>query len=281
VRNVVVALWVALGVCATGPVAPSRVQAQDQTPQGQAQPQSQTPSLKPLTRMQVDDLVASGLESETLAKVVHERGIDFEPTDRYLATLRSQGAMQTLIDALRTATPEPLSKPQLLRSLASGTPQDDLVVMVERRGIDFKPTPEDLDTLRIAGAEDPLCQAVQHAKQGRPAPSGDSSPGRVYDVGEDVTVPIPIYHPDPPLTNEAREENFSPVARLYVTISRDGDVTDVRLTKGLGHGLDRKALETVKTWKFRPGMHDGSPVAVRMKMDVNFASNAQPAPASE
>jgi TonB family protein len=281
------ALSVALGIYATGLAAPSQAQPQDQAaPPPQAalpsQTEVQTQTLKPLTRMQVDDLVASGLDSESLAKVVHERGIDFQPTDRYLETLRSQGAMQTLIDALRTATPDPLSKAQLLKSLAAGTPQDDLVSMVERRGVDFKPSPEDIDTLRIAGAEDPLCQAVQRAKQGRPsAANNDTSAGRVYDVGEDVTAPIPIYHPDPPLTAQARKAKVAPVANLFITIGRDGDVQDVRLAKGLGLGLDKKAVDTVKTWKFRPGMHDGSPVPVRMKMAVSFAANVQSVPLPE
>lgn len=271
------ALWMALGLCAAAPFAWSQAQDQEeQTAPAQA--------AKPLTRTQVDDLVASGLDSETLAKVVHERGIDFQPTDRYLETLRSQGAMQTLIDALRSATPNPLSKAQLLKSLASGTPQDDLVGMVDRRGVDFKPTSDDIDTLRIAGAEDPLCQAVQHAKLGAPAPAStadDHSPGHIYDAGEDATAPVPIYHPDPPLTVQARKANLAPVANVLITVGRDGDVQDVRLAKGIGHGLDKRALDTVRTWKFRPGMHDGYPVAVRMKMEVTFASNDQSAPSSE
>ena len=44
---------------------------------------------------------------------------------------------------------------------------------------------------------------------------------------------------------------------------------------------DEKAIETVKTWKFRPGMHDGSPVPVRIKMAVSFAAHAQSVPLPE
>lgn len=276
-RKVATALLLTLGVCATalanGPVA----QAQDTSAS-----QAQTQTLKPLSRSQVDDLVTSGLDSESLAKVVRERGIDFEPTDRYLETLRSEGAMQTLIDALRSSTPDPVTKAELLKSLANSTPQDDLVGMVDRRGIDFKPTTEDVDTLRIAGAEDQLCQAVRHAKvSASSVAKANTSPGHIYEVSDDVTAPIPIYHPDPPLTDEARKINRNPVANVLITVSRDGDVQDVHLAKNLGMGLDRSALDTLRTWKFRPGMHDGYPVPVQMKMAVRFASSGEQSRASE
>ena len=231
---------------------------------------------KPLSKTQIDDLVASGLDSGTIAKVVSERGIDFEPTDRYLDILRSAGAMQVLIDALRSATPAPMSKAQLLHALAGGMPQDDLAAMVERRGIDFKPTPQDLDTLRIAGAGDKLYQAVARARQSAAASSPASgsksgSPGgTVYEVGGDVMAPVPIYHPDPSYSDEARRAKYSGVVQLAIVVNTDGDVTDARLEKPIGYGLDQKAVETVKTWKFKPATRNGTPVPVRLLTEVTF-----------
>ena len=231
---------------------------------------------KPLTRTQVDDLVASGLDSGTIAKVVSERGIDFEPTDRYLDILRSQGAMQVLIDALRSATPAPMSKAQLLHTLAGGMPQDDLAAMVERRGIDFKPTPQDLDTLRIAGAGDKLYQAVLRARQSATVSSvsssskGGSPVGTVYDVGGDVTAPIPIYHPNPSYSDEARRAKYSGVVQLAIVVDSDGDVTDAKVEKPVGYGLDQRSIETVKTWKFKPATRNGTPVPVRLLTEVTF-----------
>ena len=240
---------------------------------------------KPLTRTQVDDLVASGLDSESIAKVVDQRGVDFEPTDRYLDVLRSQGAMQVLIDALRAATPAPLTKAQLLKSLAAGTNQDDLVAMVDRRGIDFKPTGDDLDTLRIEGATDKLCQSVQHARQGAPASPGSSglkggAPNHIYDVGGDVAAPIAVYSPEPAYSDQARKSKFSGTVQLAIVVNTDGDVADAKVAKPVGHGLDQEAIDTVKTWKFKPATRNGIPVPVRVAVEVTFAYDSRHMPSS-
>jgi periplasmic protein TonB len=38
----------------------------------------------------------------------------------------------------------------------------------------------------------------------------------------------------------------------------------------LGMGLDQKAVEAVKQYKFEPAMFDGKPVAVTVDIRVNF-----------
>jgi TonB family protein len=38
----------------------------------------------------------------------------------------------------------------------------------------------------------------------------------------------------------------------------------------LGKGLDEKALEAVKKYKFRPAMRDGKPVPVEIAVQVKF-----------
>jgi TonB family protein len=251
VRKFATMLWLALSFAT--PVALAQVQ-------------------KPLTKTQVDDLVTSGLDSGSIAKVVSERGIDFQPTDRYIDILRSEGAMQVLIDALRAATPAPMSKAQLLHALAGGTPQDDLAAMVERRGIDFKPTSEDLDTLRIAGAGDKLYQAVVRARQSVSASSQDPGlkGGTIYAVGGDVMAPVPVYHPNPAYSDEARRAKYSGVVQLTIVVDANGDVTDAKLDKPIGYGLDQKSIETVKTWKFKPATRNGTPVPVRLITEVTF-----------
>ena len=64
---------------------------------------------KPVTKQQITDLVAAGINGAKLAQVVQRRGIDFEPSAADLAALRKAGATGSLIDAVRDA-------PQFARS---------------------------------------------------------------------------------------------------------------------------------------------------------------------
>jgi protein TonB len=45
---------------------------------------------------------------------------------------------------------------------------------------------------------------------------------------------------------------------------------NVKVQRSLGLGLDEKAIEAVKQWKFKPGYKDGKPVTVAATIEVNF-----------
>ncbi|MGH6628899.1 MAG: energy transducer TonB [Burkholderiales bacterium] len=94
--------------------------------------------------------------------------------------------------------------------------------------------------------------------------------GGAYSVGGNVTAPIPIYKPEPPYSEEARKAKYQGTVVLYIIVDVQGNVTDARVVKPLGLGLDEKALDTVRTWKFKPGMRNGVPVAVRVMVEVSF-----------
>ena len=94
--------------------------------------------------------------------------------------------------------------------------------------------------------------------------------GGAYSVGGNVSAPIPIYKPDPPYSEEARKAKYQGTVIVLIVIDAQGNVTDCRIVKPLGLGLDEKALETIKTWKFKPGMRNSTPVPVRMMVEVSF-----------
>jgi TonB family protein len=83
-------------------------------------------------------------------------------------------------------------------------------------------------------------------------------------------VPKAIYTPDPEFTEEARRKKVEGVVTLKLTVSEKGDVTDAVVTKGLGYGLDEKALEAVRRWKFQAPLKDGQPVSSTADVMVNF-----------
>jgi TonB family protein len=120
-------------------------------------------------------VLAEHMPSEKIVNMVQRCGIGFQPTDAYLQGLRSSGALDELIDALRIAAEKPFSKDNLFQLLASGEDTGQIGKAVQERGIDFDPTDEDFGKLRSAGASEFLLQAIRDAKRVtqpvKPAPS--------------------------------------------------------------------------------------------------------------
>jgi TonB family protein len=63
------------------------------------------------------------------------------------------------------------------------------------------------------------------------------------------------------------------VSVLSVIVEPDGSTSHIRVMKGLGMGLDEKAIEAVKMWKFKPATLNGKPVAVQFAVEVKFTVN--------
>ncbi len=94
--------------------------------------------------------------------------------------------------------------------------------------------------------------------------------GGVYRAGNGVSQPIPIYKPEPEYSEEARKAKYQGAVLLYIEVDATGKVINPRVIKSLGLGLDEKAIEAVKKWKFKPGMLNGKPVTVSAQVEVNF-----------
>jgi TonB family protein len=67
-----------------------------------------------------------------------------------------------------------------------------------------------------------------------------------------VGVPVCTHRPNPDYTKKAREDKLQGSVILDAIVTVEGKVTDIRLLRGLGYGLDEKAIEAVKSWKFKP-----------------------------
>lgn len=99
---------------------------------------------------------------------------------------------------------------------------------------------------------------------------GDGLGGGVFTVGAGVSAPIPIYRPEPEYSEEARKAKYSGSVTLEIIVDTQGRVRDMRVVKSLGMGLDEKAEEAVRKWKFKPGRKGGAPVNVRATVEVHF-----------
>jgi protein TonB len=100
--------------------------------------------------------------------------------------------------------------------------------------------------------------------------SGGGMGGGVFRIGKGVTPPRVIYQTDPEFSEEARKAKYQGTCVLGLVVDANGHPTAIRVLSALGMGLDEKAIESVKNWKFEPGKKDGHDVAVEIAVEVDF-----------
>jgi protein TonB len=101
-----------------------------------------------------------------------------------------------------------------------------------------------------------------------PGGSSGYSPLRAGFGG--VSVPRVIFDPEPEYTEEARKVKQQGNVLLTCVVGADGLVHNARVQRPLGLGLDQKAIEAVRKWKFEPSRLNGRPIAVQILVEVNF-----------
>jgi TonB family protein len=94
--------------------------------------------------------------------------------------------------------------------------------------------------------------------------------GKVYEPGPGVTNPKLVFAPNPEYSVEARRAKYQGVCVVGLIVDTQGHPQRVHVIRPLGMGLDEKALEAVRQYRFKPGLHEGKPVAVAIKIEVNF-----------
>jgi len=101
--------------------------------------------------------------------------------------------------------------------------------------------------------------------------TGSQSQETIYSPGRDgVTIPRAIHQPPPEYSEKARRKKLEGTVMLLLVVTPDGNTTDIKVTIGHGSGLDEKAIEAVRRWKFEPATKDGKPVAVKIAVQVSF-----------
>jgi TonB family protein len=82
--------------------------------------------------------------------------------------------------------------------------------------------------------------------------------------------PVATYAPEAEFSDEARRAKIQGVVIVSVLVNEEGLPIAPRVEKSLGHGLDEKALECVRKYRFKPAMKDGVPVAAWVSIEINF-----------
>lgn len=99
---------------------------------------------------------------------------------------------------------------------------------------------------------------------------GSGYGGGVMSVGAGVSAPVLIHSVQPQFTNEARQARHQGVATIQLIVDSNGNPENIRVVHPLGMGLDQKAIEAVRQYKFKPAIYQGHPVPVRLIVEVDF-----------
>jgi protein TonB len=99
---------------------------------------------------------------------------------------------------------------------------------------------------------------------------GGNTGGGFMHAGSAQVPPKLVYQVDPDFSEEARKAKFSGNVQVYLVVGVDGRPSHIRVARAIGMGLDEKAVEAVRQYRFKPAMQNGKPVPVDLYIDVNF-----------
>lgn len=100
--------------------------------------------------------------------------------------------------------------------------------------------------------------------------SGGGTGGGPYRPGSGVTPPGLLHEVKPEYTEDARRRSIEGEVVLEIVVRSDGSVGNIRVIRGLGAGLDQRATEAVRQWRFSPARRQGAPVDVMVEVAVEF-----------
>ena len=109
------------------------------------------------------------------------------------------------------------------------------------------------------------------ASQGRaPENKGGAAVGSVTKIGGDVSSPVVIYMVQAEYSDVAKAAGFKGFVLVHLIVDAKGAPQDVRVIRGVGMGLDEKAVEAVRQYRFKPAIKDSAPVTSELNIEVNF-----------
>ena len=164
---------------------------------------------------------------------------------------------------LRAVTFQPPPKPQVRRTVSK--PKARLVPVPDA-------TPDDPEPLIDDQAVDVTDLDFPEVGDSVVIPEGPAGPAiGPMQIAGNVLAPVRIHSPDPHYPEEARHARVQGVVILQTIIDKVGNVTDVKVLKGLPSGLTEAAVEAVSSWRFKPATLEGEPVAVYYLVTVSFS----------
>jgi TonB family protein len=132
-------------------------------------------------------------------------------------------------------------------------------------------TPANSTQQPVSPNSDQPAQVKPAEKPPQPVTPAQADPSGLERVGGRVSMPVVLKSVQPEYTKAAGNARYEGICLVAVIVDAQGKPQDVKVVRRLGMGLDEKAIEAVKKFKFKPAMKDGkTPVPVRMTVEINF-----------
>jgi protein TonB len=90
--------------------------------------------------------------------------------------------------------------------------------------------------------------------------------------------PRVIHKVDVEYTNEALDAKLQGDVVLTAVVGTDGAPAEIKVVRGLGKGLDEKAVECLRQWRFAPALDHGEPIPMKVSIVTNFRLPYVPGP---
>ena len=174
------------------------------------------------------------------------------------ATAEQKEKKVYVVQQVRFQPPPPKQKQEIPKPKAKKVPIPD-------------PTPDEPEPIRLEEPEPEVdLPEVDDIVFGIPDAPPVAEPEGPIHVGGDVQKPEKVSAPQPQYTEIARKARIQGVVIVQAIIDKGGNVTNVKVLKGLPMGLSEQAVEAIKKWKFKPATLNGKPVDVYYNLTVNF-----------
>jgi TonB family protein len=100
--------------------------------------------------------------------------------------------------------------------------------------------------------------------------AGGGTGGGPYRPGSGIEAPRLLHEVKAVYTEDARKRGLTGEVVLEIVVRRDGTVGEVTVRRGIGAGLDERAVAAVRQWRFAPARRQGEPVDVVVEVAVDF-----------
>jgi TonB family protein len=101
--------------------------------------------------------------------------------------------------------------------------------------------------------------------------NGWNTGGGLAQIGGRVSAPTVLHSVEAEFSDEARRAKYQGVCLISLIVDTQGNPQNIRIARALGMGLDEKAIEAIRQYKFKPAMKDGkTPVPVMITIEVDF-----------